>query len=145
MAVKSVNAICQLIREHGQRRDNPNEHGNVVHRHHADSERYAIDFSDSFQPEGWLQFDTDQDAAYFGVWVHPGSRVILTYAEGDWTVCDCPTIENYHAEIRHMIEFYGEGFIARAIDTDGTQTTYRQDRGQFLLLPAIDTAQQARD
>ena len=32
--------------------------------------------------------DTDQDAWYFGVWVHPITRRVVTYAEGDVTIVD---------------------------------------------------------
>jgi ABC-type transport system substrate-binding protein len=64
--------------------------------------------SKKYQKEkGWKQYDTSQDAWYFGVWVHPEKRVIITYAEGDITVVRCPTNESYHAELKSMAEFYG--------------------------------------
>jgi hypothetical protein len=128
---KSVNFMCNMARSNVAV---ANERGNQVYRMYYDSERYVVDFADEFHNEGWLQFDTDQDAAYFGVWVNPKERCTLTYAEGDWTVVDCPTIESYNAEIRDMIRFYGEGFILKAFDTTtGEMETVVQDRSEFLI------------
>lgn len=88
---------------------------------------------------GWEQFDTDQDAWYFGVWVNKQTRQIRVYAEGDLTVTTCPTVAHFNAEIRRMCEpvwpegnGYGEGFIAKAIGPEGT-TVLRQDRTMFLI------------
>lgn len=84
-----------------------NLRGNTIFRSFRSTERYQFDFHLCTKKEGWCQYDTSQDAWYFGVWVHPGKRVILTYAEGDITVVKCPTDESYHAELKHMAEFYG--------------------------------------
>jgi hypothetical protein len=97
------------------------------------SERYAVDFADDFTSEGWEQFDTDQDAHYFGVWVNKTKFLTLTYAEGDWTLVECPDAAHYNAEIEDAITFYGEGFIAKAYDMDGTKTIFRQEREKFLI------------
>lgn len=108
------------------------EHGQKVYRLFFPSERYVIDFADEFTADGWEQFDTDQDAPYFGVWVNRGRRHILTYAEGDWTLVVCPTTESYNAEIKEACDFYGKGFICKAIDHEtGELTTYVQDRSRF--------------
>lgn len=130
--MKSVNGLCNVIRKGGERGAD-NERGNAIHRMHHHTERYLVDFADEFSREGWEQFDTDQDAWYFGVWVNPKTKTTLTYCEGDWSVVDCPTVESYNAEIQSMIEFYGEGFIAKAIDKDGAMTTLVQDRSKFLI------------
>ncbi|GAH03633.1 unnamed protein product [marine sediment metagenome] len=84
-----------------------NQRGNTVERSFRDTERYQFDFKLCTSKKGWKQFDTSQDAWYFGVWVHPGKREIVTYAEGDITVVKCPTEESYHAELKSMAEFYG--------------------------------------
>jgi hypothetical protein len=128
--MKSVNEWCEQIRA---RMDfNDNERGNTIFRTHADTDRYIVDFADKFKAEGWEQYDTDQDAHYFGVWVNPRSRMVLTYAEGDWSVVTCPTKESYLAEIQSMNEFYGQGFICKVLDQSGVMTTYCQDRAEFL-------------
>ena len=84
-----------------------NNRGNSVFRSFRSTERYQFDFKLCTTAKGWKQYDTEQDAWYFGVWVHPEKRFILTYAEGDITLVECPTEESYHAELKHMAEFYG--------------------------------------
>ena len=109
-----------------------NSRDNVIHDLFLPSERYSIDFADDYNSEGWQQFDTDQDAPYFGVWVNPTKLLTLTYAEGDWSLVVCSDAKHYNAEIKDMCEFYGEGYEFKAIDTDtGQITEYRQDRSAF--------------
>ncbi len=84
-----------------------NERGNTIFRSFHSTERYYFDFKRCTQAKGWKQYDTSQDAWYFGVWVHPEKREIVSYAEGDISVVQCPTDESYHAELKSMAEFYG--------------------------------------
>jgi hypothetical protein len=111
----------------------PNERGNTVYRMFWSTDRYVVDFASDFQSAGWQQFDTDQDASYFGVWVNRGLRLTLTYAEGDWHLVECPDEAHYLAEVRSAIAFYGEGFEAKAIDQHGRMTIYRQDREAMFI------------
>lgn len=131
--MQSVNKLCDWIREIGSCDVQPNNRGNWVHRQFHSSERYIVDFAEQFKAEGWMQFDTDQDAHYFGFWVNPTTRTTLTYCEGDWSVVDCPTVETYNAEIESAAEFYGEGRIALVIHEDGSATEFRQDRAEFFI------------
>ena len=86
-----------------------NEWGNIVERPIARGEdRYAYDFEFCKSGDGWVQYDTSQDAWYFGIWVNPEKREIVTYAEGDESIVKCPTEESYHAELKSMAEFYGD-------------------------------------
>jgi hypothetical protein len=128
--MKSVKEYCrQLFTDPGTE----NERGNMVLRAFLPSERYRIDFADDFTTEGWEQFDTDQDAPYFGVWVNRHTLETLTYAEGDWTLCKCPDREHYNAEVSSCIQFYGEGYIAKSLDSTGQWTVYVQERSKFLI------------
>ncbi len=104
-----------------------------MYRAYMDSERYSIDFAEDFQTEGWEQFDTDQDAHYFGVWFNREQFLTLTYAEGDWSLIECHDAERYNHEVRRAIDFYGEGYIAKAMDDGGQWTTYKQNRSRFLI------------
>lgn len=124
--------IVERIRTHGTRDAELNERGNTITRHHRDDERYVVDFAPDFTAEGWEQFDTDQDAHYFGVWINHRQRLTLTYAEGDWTLVECPAADTYRAELDDCCRFYGEGKIATTIDTDGTVTVFRQDRAAMI-------------
>lgn len=91
------------------KQDRVNERGNTIHdRFHPDIDRYLFDFKICTRELGWLQFDTDQDAWYFGIWVNPEKRQVVNYAEGDISIINCPTELSYHAELRAMAEFHGE-------------------------------------
>lgn len=118
--------IVDLLREQKGRE---NSRGNLVHRYSLSSSRYHVDCDLG----DWLQFDTDQDAEYFGFWVNPEALMTLTYCEGDWVLVVCPTKEGYNAEIADACRVYDEGFIAKAIDEQGGVTVYCQDRQQFFL------------
>ena len=69
----------------------PNERGNTVVHRHRDADRYLFDFDDGFRTAGWLQFDTDQDASYYGVWVNPKLFRTLNYCEATCTSWSAPT------------------------------------------------------
>lgn len=121
----------------GRKDEKPNSRGNEIYRLFASTDRYCVDFADDFKSEGWLQFDTDQDAHYFGVWVNPSKFLTLTYAEGDWTLVVCPDAAHYNAEVADACQFYSEGRIARVIDVDAkTVTDYKQDRQEFFAKEA---------
>jgi len=122
-----------------------NERGNEIERCRRDADRYLFDLDLCKAEDGWEQFDTDQDAGYFGVWVNPRLLEIVTYAEGDVTRVKCPDAAHYNAEIKSMCEFYGEGYELIACDVEafshimlgtepkGEATVYRQDRQRFFI------------
>jgi len=86
-------------------------------------DRYAYDLEICPASEGWRQYDTDQDAPYFGVWVHETRREIVTFAEGDEARISCATAESFRAELAAMAAFYGPpppAFVV--LDGDGTRT-----------------------
>src|SRR4051794_3689335 len=58
--------------------------------------RYIYDFT-LLCPNGWKQYDTKQDAAYFGTWVHIEERKVFSYTEGDRCLVVCPTVESFRA------------------------------------------------
>ena len=113
-----------------------NPRGNTIHDAFAPGDRLEVDFADDFQSSGWLQYDTSQDASYFGVWVNLRERLILTYAEGDWSLVVCLDDTHYNAEIADANAFYGEGFVAKGIDEHGVVTVFRQDRAVFSIPPS---------
>lgn len=95
--------------------------------HFADADRYIFDFDHCTHKAGWSQYDTDQDAPYFGVWVHPGDRLIVTYCEGDLTLASCATADAFKAELAHMAEFYGTPPPAFITIDDAGQVTHHFD------------------
>lgn len=91
--------------------------------------RYFFDTGPCASDKGWRQYDTDQDAHYFGVWVHLESRQTITYAEGDVIVVSCPTRESFRAELEDAERVYGApppAFVS--YDADGTRTEYYDER-----------------
>ena len=82
--------------------------------------------------KGWQQWDTDQDAWYYGVWVNFSRRMIVNYCEGDLYITISLDDVAYKAEIQRLRAFHGESPVtAWAIDSDGTQTLYQPDWPDF--------------
>lgn len=102
-----------------------NERGNQVNELFIDDcerSRYAFDYD---LDKGWKQYDTDQDASYFGIWVNIAKRKTLTYAEGDLILVTCESDEHLKSELKAMEEFHGEpppAFVA--IGNDGVTNYY---------------------
>lgn len=100
-----------------------NERGNECVNTFFGDDRDRYHYDAKLIPRGYRQYDTEQDAWYFGVWVHVEDRVVVTWAEGDETIVSCPDVETFKAELKHMAEFYGDPPPAfRVIDADGTLT-----------------------
>ena len=96
-----------------------------------DSERYEVDFADDYKAEGWQQFDTSQDAHYFGVWINPRLLMILTYCEGDWSLETAPDAQRYRESVQRLIDCYEPGRVCLCIGSEGS-VEVRQDRTEFL-------------
>lgn len=111
-----------------------NKFGNeVIRSFGGDIDRYKFDFGLCTHGKGWIQFDTDQDAWYFGVWIHKEQKKIVTYAEGDVTTVLAPTSDSFNKEIEYMCKFYGKEASMRTIDADGIYAKYYQDRKECFI------------
>lgn len=111
-----------------------NQFGNeVIRSFEGNTNRYKFDCGLCSYKKGWIQFDTDQDAYYFGVWIHKGKKQIVTYAEGDLIIVEAPTSESFNEEIAHMCKYYGGASSIRTIDADGIYTRYYQDRKECFI------------
>jgi hypothetical protein len=78
--------------------------GSLTEHGFCSSERYAFDFN----TKGWKQYDTKDDAWYFGIWYHPGKRQIVQYMEGDVYLITSGDWEEFKAEMKDMDRFYGD-------------------------------------
>lgn len=112
-----------------------NKRGNEVYRNEDADTKLNLRRGDSRYfydlrcDQSWKQFDTDQDASYFGVWVNLAERMTFTYCEGDRTLVVCPSVETFRSELKDAEEFYGAPPpMAIAIDADGTRTDYYDTR-----------------
>lgn len=76
--------------------------------------------------DGWVRYDTYQDAWYFGVWVNPKSLECLTYAEQDVTHVKCENADQFKHEMADLARFYGQSRSPSmmAIGTDGTTVCF---------------------
>jgi hypothetical protein len=75
--------------------------------------RYMVDFAPD--REDWNQFDTDQDAEYFGIWVNRRQLQVLTFCEGDWTLEEFPDAGYFNWNLDLLIEQFPDGTIGGMI------------------------------
>lgn len=109
-----------------------NGRGNLVQAGHWHADRYAFDFSR--YRKGWRQFDTDQDAWYYGFWTNRARLQTFSYCEGDVTLVTCPTPAHYNAEIMDACRFHAPSPAFIGIDPDtGTVTHYFEDRSEHFV------------
>ena len=78
----------------------------TTREHISNGDRYKFDFDLCHFKKGWAQLDTNEDAWYYGNWINPIQRKICSYAEGDVTVTECETDEEFVAQVREAIDWY---------------------------------------
>ncbi len=107
-----------------------NASGNVIVRRMSPYDsRYAYDTKVCKHADGWKQYDTNQDASYFGVWVHVEKLQVVTYAEGDEITVHCKDKEGLRKELDSMATFYGAAPAAFwFLDTDGNMVGVADER-----------------
>ena len=74
-------------------------------REFAPGDRYLYDFKYCTISNGWAQIDTRQDASYFGQWINPTKRQILSYCEGDVCLTTCDDDAELLAEMTALRDF----------------------------------------
>lgn len=52
--------------------------------------------------KGWEQFDTPQDASYYGIWSSTERKAVVSYTEGDVTLVVAPDEKSFQAEVRGL-------------------------------------------
>jgi len=85
-----------------------------IERDFSNSSRYEFDGGRCSLGKGFAQIDTSSDAWYFGRWANPETLEIISYCEGDITVCTAETPEEFTTEIlavRDGIEKWGSKFL----------------------------------
>jgi hypothetical protein len=66
------------------------------------ADRYLYDFRVCTYEKGWAQIDTRQDASYYGTWTNPERREIFSYCEGDTTLVQCDTDDEYRQAVQEL-------------------------------------------
>ncbi len=109
------------------------DHGSALNVYfHEDSSRYRVESEICPSCDGWKQFDTDQDAWYYGVWVNPSLRAVVCFAEGDLYIQVSSSKEQFSLEIESLTEFHGEPPVTiSALDSEGVLTRYRAERPDY--------------
>ena len=80
------------------------------------AERYKYDFGMCSIKNGWAQIDTSQDASYYGNWCNPFEHKLFSFIEGDTTLTECDSIEEFAIEIRRFAEWNEQHGWSFAID-----------------------------
>lgn len=88
----------------------------TIQRSFESTERYAFDFGACSYKNGWAQVDTKQDAPYYGTWTNPTTFKIFSYCEGDCTITNCDTPEEYCAEVRRLADWNKDNGYWKGID-----------------------------
>jgi hypothetical protein len=73
-----------------------------ITREFAPGDRYTYDCGLCSYENGWAQVDTAQDASYFGTWANPARLMIFSYCEGDTTLKEAASPQEFAAELREI-------------------------------------------
>ncbi|WP_429153431.1 hypothetical protein [Aeromonas veronii] len=88
--------------------------------HQAD--RYYYDRT--LLAQGWQQYDTEEDAWYFGIWIHTEKLETFTYAEGDTSHVIAPNVESFRAELARLYQYYPQAPAFISIDPEAGVVTH---------------------
>ncbi|WP_438403891.1 hypothetical protein, partial [Aeromonas veronii] len=80
--------------------------------HQAD--RYYYDRT--LLAKGWQQYDTEEDAWYFGIWIHTEKLETFTYAEGDTSHVIAPNLEAFRSELARLYQYHPQAPAFISID-----------------------------
>ena len=73
-----------------------------ITREFCPGDRYKYNFGLCSYEQGWAQVDTAQYASYFGTWASPTRLMIFNYCEGDTTLKEAASSEEFAAELREF-------------------------------------------
>lgn len=109
--MSSIDEDDNKLRQEGS--TETNAQGNKLVRSWAPKDRYWFDEGPGFKffdlpTEGWTQYDTDQDAPYFGMWINDKELMTLCYCEGDVNIVSCVDEDSYAKEIEALDKWRDE-------------------------------------
>ncbi|MGG5827663.1 hypothetical protein [Aeromonas salmonicida] len=88
--------------------------------HQAD--RYYYDRT--LLAQGWQQYDTEEDAWYFGIWINTEKLETFTYAEGDTNHLIAPNVAAFRAELARLYQHHPQAPAFISIDTEAGVVTH---------------------
>ena len=100
-----------------------------------EANRYLFDFYYCSTKKGYAQVDTNQDAAYYGIWTNPFKRTVFSYCEGDTCLKIAGTDDEYVQELFRMKEWnFEHGYAFKGIDPGFN----KELKEKFISLGLID-------
>lgn len=69
-------------------------------------DRYQFDFT--LLKDGFFQVDTIQDASYYGHWLNPIKRIMISFVEGDLTIAKYDNDEEMIEDLKKHDKFERE-------------------------------------
>lgn len=79
-----------------------------------DGSRYAYDGA---LPRDFAQLDTSEDASWYGNWASAKRLALFSYCEGDTTLTQCETVEEFRQELEKFQAFCERvGYQFKGID-----------------------------
>ncbi len=92
-----------------------------ITREFCPGDRYTYDFGLCSSEKGWAQVDTAQDASYFGTWASPTRLMIFSYCEGDTTLKEAASPDEFADELLEIDAWnrahgYGPAWIDPGFD-----------------------------
>jgi len=88
-----------------------------ITRDHIDADRYHFDAGLCSFKRGFAQVDTGQDAWYFGTWANPTTLTVVSYAEGDVTIEQADTPQEFGDALRAVKRWNDVNGYSFGIDT----------------------------
>ncbi|MGL5092190.1 MAG: hypothetical protein ACRC8B_14900 [Aeromonas sobria] len=82
--------------------------------HQAD--RYYYDRT--LLAQGWQQYDTEEDAWYFGIWINTETLETFTYAEGDTNHVIAPNVGAFRSELARLYQYHPQAPAFISIDPE---------------------------
>ncbi len=79
-----------------------------VTREFCPGDRYPYDWGPCSTGKGFAQFDTAQDASYYGNWLNPFALVLFSFAEGDCDTTECGSVAEFVRETRALVAWHVE-------------------------------------
>ena len=88
-----------------------------ITREFSPGDHFAYDFRLCRYENGWAQIDSAQDASHFGTWANPTRLMIFSYCEGDTTLKEAASPEEFAAELREIDAWNrAHGYVPARID-----------------------------
>jgi len=134
-----------LLGQEGVFKPELNSRGCVIKRSsHPQRGRYYYDHKLLGQKNGWCQYDTDEDAGYFGVWVNVLKMEVITYCEGDVSHVLAQNSKLFKAELRSLVDYYNPSAFATTFDNEGNKKVYYEQNEvhDYLRINVMDKVQQ---